>query len=146
MAVRVLILGHPDRGDDGAAMAIAGALPGDVRRIGSGDLFDHLDSAVPTVIVDAVRGIPPGAVATWTLAEVAQRGIGGGSTHGGGPAGALRLWAALDRPLPPGYLVGIGGASFALGPPSHAVLRGLEALAAAVRAAAATLADGPPAA
>jgi hydrogenase maturation protease len=133
-----LILGNPDRGDDGAALTIARDLPaglGEIRVVGRGDLLEHLDPAVPTIVVDVVRaGLAPGQVGVWSLSEAAERALGGGvSTHTSATGAALRLWRALGRPLPPGWVVGIEGADFARGSGlSPAVEAGLAELRAAV--------------
>lgn len=141
---RVLLLGHPLRGDDGAALALAGASLGDgaeVRVLGRPGvgLLDALDPGVPTVLVDVIRtGAPPGTVRTLPLADAADRAVRSprASSHGLGPADALGLLRALGRPLPPGFLVGVEGERFGAGEArSPAVEAALPALAAAVRAA-----------
>jgi hydrogenase maturation protease len=73
--VDVLLLGSRDRGDDGAALAVATLLDGQlpprarVRRVGQLDIDDLL--AVPdgggVVVVDAASGMAPGAVLTLLL-------------------------------------------------------------------------------
>jgi hydrogenase maturation protease len=130
-AVRLLVCGTADRGDDGAALsAVAGLLPGlpghllaalDVRRCEQLQVEDLLDLPDETgcVIVDAVVGIAPGEVITLPLdafpgadrrAEVASR-----SSHTL-PMGQLIELASILRGHPVrGSFVGLGGRSFGYG-------------------------------
>lgn len=110
-------------------------------------LVDLLDDPRPAVLIDVVRsGAPPGTVHELALAGLADAALGGGplSSHGFGPAEALRLAAALGRPPPRGAFVGVEGATFGVGAPlSPAVAAAMEAFLAATRAAIARLADEP---
>jgi hydrogenase maturation protease len=130
-AVRLLVCGNAERGDDGAALAaVARLLPGlpphllavlDVRRceqLSIEDLVDVPDGAA-CIIVDTAIGIPVGTVVTIPLAELPTRDAAAGpvprSSHVlpigqlVGIAGHLR-----DRPVE-GAFVGLGGRSFGFG-------------------------------
>jgi hydrogenase maturation protease len=143
-ALRVIALGSAMNSDDAAAL-VAGDRLRDrgleivaAGRPGAG-LLELLEPSRPTLILDVVRrGAAPGAVVELPLAELAGAAVAGDgvSSHGLGPADALRLARALGRPLPPGVFLGIGGARFAPGSElSPEVAAGIEALVgAALRA------------
>ena len=160
-AVRLLVCGNADRGDDGAALAaVAGLLPGlaphllgviDVRRCEMLDV-DHLvdvPSAMACVIVDTAVGIPVGAVVTIPLMELPERDAAAGPTPRSShtlPIGQLVALAAIlrDEPLE-GTFVGLGGRTFgfgrSLGRPVRAALPGFrKAIEAALVDAATTTA------
>ncbi|MFZ5477368.1 MAG: hydrogenase maturation protease [Myxococcota bacterium] len=120
MRPRVIALGNAGRGDDGAALLVGGRIPPEraevllAGRPGPG-LLDLLDPAVPTVLLDVVSaGLAPGTLVRLDLGAVPDAAIAGGrgSTHGLGPAHALRLGRALGRELPRGWFVGVEGATF----------------------------------
>ncbi len=149
--VRVIALGSPMGSDDAAALRAAERL-GDrdvevtlAGRPGAG-LVDLFDASVPTVILDVVRrGADPGAIVEVPLRRLAGAAVPGDgvSSHGLGLGDALRLAAALGRPIPEGVLLGIGGASFAPGETlSPEVERGLDAFVQAARDAIGRLRDG----
>ena len=107
----------------------------DVRRVGQLEPDDLLavgpDQAV--VVIDAVRGIPPGTVVCRPLADLAAGGPAPRSSHTLPLRDVLGLVQTLRGSLPQGEFVGLGGASFGLGePPAAAVLEALPAFAAAV--------------
>jgi hydrogenase maturation protease len=124
----LLVCGNVYRRDDGAAVwAVAGLLPSlrdsarpsvGVRRCDQLDIEDLLGAAgSPVVIVDAAAGLPPGAVITLSLDELAQPQPGAAprSSHAVPIAqvlGVARLLA--DAPIE-GLFVGIGGADFGFG-------------------------------
>jgi hydrogenase maturation protease len=130
----VLVLGDPMRGDDGAALVAAEhlearALPLRIRRIGQlgpDDLVAALAEG-PCLVLDAVRGIPPGSVAELPLARVAHAGAPQPASSHALPAETIVLLAeALGARLDAGIFIGIGGEQFELGDPiSPAVQQGL---------------------
>ena len=130
----VLVLGDPMRGDDGAALLAAEhlearALPLRIRRIGQlgpDDLVAALAEG-PCVVLDAVRGIPPGSVVELPLARVADAGAPQPASSHALPAETIVLLAeALGARLEAGTFIGIGGQQFELGEPiSPAVRQGL---------------------
>lgn len=121
MTVRVIALGNRMAGDDGAALVVAERLAGepdvDLRlagRPGTG-LLDLLDPAVPTLVLDVVRrGAAPGALVELRLDELVRASVEGQSlsSHDLGVADAFRLAEALDRELPDGLFLGMGGETF----------------------------------
>lgn len=130
-AVRLLVCGSADRGDDGAALsAVAGLLSGlpphllsvmEVRRCEQLDLEDLLDlpNTAACVITDAVVGLAPGDVVSIPLAELSQRDAAAGPVPRSShvlPIGQLVAIAEImrDHPLE-GRFVGIGGRSFGFG-------------------------------
>ncbi|MGZ8437655.1 MAG: hypothetical protein ACXWXR_03830 [Candidatus Limnocylindrales bacterium] len=125
VAVEVLLCGSPDRGDDGAPMAVMGRLreqlPTDVtmRAVGMLDVDDLL--SVPfgagVVIVDAATGIDPGAIVDMALNGLIGRsdGVHPRSSHALTLPEVVGLAEMLrGRPLC-GRIVAIGGAHFGLG-------------------------------
>jgi hydrogenase maturation protease len=160
-AVRLLVCGSADRGDDGAALsAVAGLLAGlpphllsvmEVRRCEQLDLEDLLDLPDTTacVIADAVIGLPVGQVVTIPLQELPERDAAAlpipRSSHVL-PIGQLVAIAQVmrDRPLE-GSFVGIGGRSFgfgrALGRPVRAALPAFRSAIEAALISAAAIAE-----
>ena len=145
MTVRVIALGSLMSRDDGAALIAARALEQDaaVELIAAGrpgpGLLDLLLPERPTVLMDVVRrGAVPGRVLELELDVLAGAGIAGDglSSHGLGVADAFRLAVALDRVIPPGRFVGIGGLRFDPGDElSPDVRAGIGSLVSAARAA-----------
>ena len=143
--VRVIALGHELASDDGAALLAARRLKGEpgvelvlAGRPGAG-LLDLLDPDVPTVLLDVVRlGAAAGSLVELRIEDLAMASIDAKplSSHGFGAAEAFKLAAALDRRLPPGIFLGIGGRRFepgtALDPEVEA---GIDDLVTATRAA-----------
>lgn len=120
---RVIALGSPHGGDDEVALMVARTLADTnvelilAGRPGAG-LVDLLDTDSPILLLDVVRsGAPPGTIFELSLTELRERALTSEpiSSHGFGPAEALRLAAALGRPLPRGRFLGIEGRSFELG-------------------------------
>ena len=131
----VLVLGDAMRGDDGAALLAAkhletAAIPDyriwRVGQLGPDDLVAALAEG-PCVVLDAVRGVPPGEVVELPLASVADAGgPQPASSHALPPGVIVRLAAALGARLETGTFLGIGGERFGLGEAiSPAVRRGL---------------------
>jgi hydrogenase maturation protease len=132
MRVRVIGVGHPDRGDDAVGLEVAARL-----RAEGGDSLDVVSGAadaaavlaqlegVPAAIaVDCARGggAPgsivrlPGDVAAWPKARSS-------SSHGNALADALALGAALGC-LPQRFAAfAVVGQSFAIGAPISAPVR-----------------------
>jgi hydrogenase maturation protease len=131
----VLVCGDRSRGDDGAALDAAAALPielgpgVEVRAVGqldAGDLTTAL-TAGRCLVLDAVRGARPGEVVNMPLARVGElTGPIPASSHAMPLATIVAIAEALGADVDRGTFVGIGGTSFELGRPlSRAVRRGL---------------------
>ncbi|HXI44830.1 MAG TPA: hydrogenase maturation protease [Candidatus Acidoferrales bacterium] len=142
-AVRLIVCGNADRGDDGAALvAVAHFLPKiddpirtriEIRRCGQLDPLDIVDvpSTQACVIVDTVVGIEPGSVVTIPLGELAARchEVTPRSSHALPIDQVLGIAQAIRGTLPEGTFIGIGGSRFGFGPRrSRAVTAGLKAL------------------
>jgi hydrogenase maturation protease len=120
----VIACGEPERGDDGAALeAAAGLAPSiasrvrvrPVRQLSPEDLVDAL-KAGPVLLLDAVRGVPPGSVVELPLGDLRDRPPDwSATTHVLPIASVVRLAAALGAPLERGWFIGIGGRRFELG-------------------------------
>ena len=81
-------------------------------------LVELLCTNTPTLLVDVIRsGRVPGTVISLPLRDLRDQVVDGSqvSSHGLGPAQAVRLAHALGRELCPGFFVGIEGANFAPG-------------------------------
>ena len=146
-AVRVLVCGNLDRGDDGAALRATSALRGhEVLRVGQLDVEHLIGSCtgVPLVIVDAAVGVAPGHVVTIPLHQLmdGSRGPAPRSSHALPIDQVLGIANQLvDVPIE-GIFVGIGGEDFGFGGElSPAVRRGMPAFEAAIDHAAETLAS-----
>jgi hydrogenase maturation protease len=139
--VRIVALGNPDRGDDGAALAVADRFRDEADvvlagRPGAG-LLDLLPSEERCILMDVVAsGSPPGTLHRIPLDQL-TRGVlpdSPMSSHGFGPGEALSLARALGRPLPGGLFLGIEGEAYGLGEGlSPAVRESLPRLEEAVR-------------
>jgi hydrogenase maturation protease len=122
----VIGVGHPDRGDDGAGVAVVralgGSLPPDVTTIELGDdvtrLLTLFQKAPRILIVDAMRsGEAPGTIRRFDArsAPLPADAFRGTSAHAIDVANAIELGRALDL-LPEELLVfGIAGQAFARG-------------------------------
>jgi hydrogenase maturation protease len=144
--VRVIALGSPHGGDDEVMLTIADGLVGVVGvelliagRPGAGllDLLGESEGegegeAAPVLILDVVRsGAAAGTIHEFELGKLLEHSVAlePVSSHGFGPAEALRLAAALGRTLPRGRLLGIEGERFTIGAePSPAVAAALPEL------------------
>jgi hydrogenase maturation protease len=125
VTVRLVGVGNPLRGDDGAGPATArrvdALLAGeaDVRWCdgGAADLLDAFEGAEDVVVVDAAcSGRSPGTI-RWLRADEAATAVRGQGTHDAGLADAVALGTALGR-LPPRLRVCvIEGVDFRLGAP-----------------------------
>jgi hydrogenase maturation protease len=101
---RVIGLGQPAAGDDGAGVAVVralreGGLPRDVEALDSPDpsaLVTLLERGVATIVVDAVLGAPAGQVLELTIESLAPRMSRSVSSHGIGLAEALGLAQVLS--------------------------------------------------
>ncbi len=146
--MRVIALGSPHGGDDEVALTLAGRLADTgvelvlAGRPGAG-LLELLDVRGPVVLLDVVRsGAAIGTIHELSLSELATRALAleQVSSHGFGPAEALRLAVALGRELPRGRFVGIEGGQFEIGaPPSPELREQLPELERRIRAAIAEL-------
>ncbi len=160
VAVRILVCGNADRGDDGAALAaIARILPAlppavlarlEVRRCVQLDATDLIDVAdgEACLIVDTVVGVEPGEVVTIPLACLAS-GVGPispRSSHALPIDQTIALALALRGAPLAGCFVGIGGRWFAYGQGrfSRPVKANLGGLGAAIVADLESLLAGAP--
>lgn len=148
--VRVIALGSPHGGDDEVMLGVAEALEAAVGveviiagRPGPGLVELLAPAEVPVVLLDVVRsGSAAGTIHAMGLGELRERGLASDpvSSHGFGPAEALKLAEALGRPLPDGVFVGVEGEQFTIGAePSSAVAAALPRVRARVAAAIADL-------
>lgn len=141
--VHLIALGSRTACDDEAAMLAAAHLHEQAEVVLAGrpgpGLVDLLDPGRPTVLCDVVdAALAAGRVISLPLRELVDASVTGPtlSSHGLGPAEALRLAVALRRPLPTGTFVGIQGRHFRPGAGlSSAVERALPSLVHALRVA-----------
>jgi len=125
--VVVIGVGNPLRGDDGAGLAVVGALRAHLQ---GGEIalceqegeplgmLEQWKGARAAVIVDAVRsGAAPGTIhrVEATPASIPARPEGRSSTHALGVVEAIELARALKRLPPRVVLFGIEGESFQVG-------------------------------
>jgi hydrogenase maturation protease len=142
-AVRVIALGNPHAGDDGAALRAVVELDDHAEVVRAGrpgpGLLELLSGNGAVVLVDVIRsGAAPGTVVSCPLDDLVDSAVATSSvsSHGFGPAEALRLGRALGRGLVPGCFVGIEGACFEPGAGLSASVRAaMPELVRAVRAA-----------
>jgi hydrogenase maturation protease len=148
-ALRLLVCGSADRGDDGAALcAVAHVLPGldarvsrllEVRRCPQLDPTDLIDipAREACLVLDTVVGIEPGEVVELSLEELAdQVAIAPRSSHALSISQVLGIARAVRGGLPAGRFVGIGGKWFGFGDVrSRALREGLPAYERAIAAA-----------
>jgi len=129
IAVRLLVCGNADRGDDAAALvAVAHVLPRlddhirwrvEVKRCNQLDAADLVD--VPPnetcVVVDTVVGIPPGETITLPLEELGRAGhrVAPRSSHALPIDQVVGIASAVRGCVPTGVFVGIGGGHFGFG-------------------------------
>ncbi len=156
----VIGVGNDARGDDGAGLAVAGAVRAALGAAGSGGpdadvreldgeaarLIEAWDGRALVVVVDAATpsaaGGPAGTVHRVEVGdEPLPAWVGGRGTHDVGVADAIRLARVLDRLPDRLVLVTVAGASFAEGDGLSAEVAG--ALPAAVDAVLAELGPRP---
>lgn len=138
----VLVCGDRSRGDDGAAIAAVERLP---RRLKAATTIracsqlepDQLVAALlsgPCLVLDTVRGAPPGSVVEVPLARMlAGDAPAAVSTHALPMPIVVGLAASLGAPLGSGAFLGIGGSRLDVGERlSPAVDAGLTAYVAAI--------------
>lgn len=138
--VRLIVLGNPAAGDDAAALGAAEFVREPAELVEAGRpgarLLDLLSEAVPTVLADVTHGLGEAGRITSLKHDELLRRIDARaqvSSHGFGPAEALRLARALGRGLPPMMFVGVEGQCFDPGfSLTPAVDRALPAFAAAI--------------
>jgi hydrogenase maturation protease len=158
-AVRLLVCGNADRGDDGAALsAVAHVLPRlepclrqqlEVRRCPQLDATDLIDvrAEEACVVIDTVVGVEPGEVVELSLDELAmQAAVLPRSSHALPIGQVLGIAAAVRGSLPRGTFIGIGGKWFGFGELRSRALRdGMPAFERALEAEIEELADRKPA-
>jgi len=139
--LRVAGCGNPFAADDGAGLEVVrrlrarGELECDLREMPQAgvELMEVLEGARTVIFIDAVSsGAPPGTIHLVSLPSPAiePRALGSLSSHGWGLAESLQLRAALGRPLPRLFLVGIEIEScLAGGPLSGAVQEAIGIIA-----------------
>jgi hydrogenase maturation protease len=140
-SLRIIALGNPDRGDDGAALQVASRFRGRIPvvlagRPGTGLLDLMLPSETCILLDVTVSGAPPGTVHEIPLDVLTPESLPDArvSSHGFGPGEALALGRALGRKLPRGLFLGIEGEAFGAGAGfSDAVKRGMSALEQRIR-------------
>jgi hydrogenase maturation protease len=137
----VLVCGDRSRGDDGAAHAaidrLVARLPRavEVRRVGQLDPADLVAALRhgSCLVVDAVRGVGPGAIVGMPLAQVGSSGPSSASSHALPIGTVVALAEALGGDIARGRFLGIGGERFELGERlSGPVRRSLDRYAAAI--------------
>jgi hydrogenase maturation protease len=142
--VTVLVCGEPLRGDDAIGPRVAEALServrrrAEVRQVGGLMPDDLLQRAGPVIVVDAVRGLPPGSVVDVPLRDVTRleaSGAGPASSHALPLASVVAIAEHLEGGRLLGRFIGIGAGSFELGSPMSPPVE------AAVRPAAAKIAS-----
>ena len=111
-----------DRGDDGAALLVAGRFRDVVSVIMAGrpgaGLLELLPPDQGCILLDVTSsGAPAGTLHRFALDELNPATLPDAhvSSHGFGPSEALDLGRTLGRPLPQGYFIGIEGGCYDLG-------------------------------
>lgn len=127
---RVVGIGNPDRGDDGAGAAVLAALEGTANMElhpcrGEGlDLLDALDGADRAVLVDAAAGEAPGTIRCYDLAAGALPAqTSATSSHGLGLTDTLELARSLGRLPRECWLYTLAGTGFDPGAPLSQAVR-----------------------
>jgi hydrogenase maturation protease len=155
-ALRLLVCGNADRGDDGAALtAVARTLPAlaprlrtrlEVRRCEALRVEDLLDVPPETaiLILDTVLGPAPGTVVRLPLGELRRPGAPAPhSSHQLPIAQVIALAEVLRGRVLKGSFVGVAGRSFGYGHGASAPVRGaLPSLCHAIEAEVSRLVDG----
>lgn len=137
-SLRIIGIGNPLMGDDGAGIAAAqrlqqAGLGPEVEVIDGGTaglaLLDLMEGAARVVLVDAVRmGLAPGQVCCFTPAQMILHPDSAGGAHGGGLAEVLALGEVMNL-LPPLRIWGIEPQNITPGIGlSEPVKKGLELL------------------
>jgi hydrogenase maturation protease len=123
----VLACGDPTRGDDAAALLAADRLQAgqsgrtipvvEIRPVGQLEPDDLVELApeARVVVIDAVRGVPPGTIVRRPLSELPKGGPSPRSSHLLPLRDVLALVESLRGSLPEGAFVGLGGETFELG-------------------------------
>jgi len=120
--VKVIVLGNPDRGDDGAAMVVGARIQDRVQVVLAGrpgpSLLDLLPEDEVCILMDVTcSGAPPGTIRKVPLSQLTPELLPDLrlSSHGFGAGETLALARALGRSLPTGYFLGIEGERYELG-------------------------------
>lgn len=115
----VIGVGNPDRGDDGAGIAVVQGLVDLTTHVvasGSLDLFELWDAKDDVVVVDAMRsGADPGTVRTFDVSTTPLPEETFASTHSFGPAIGIELARALGRMPAHIEVIGIEAGDFTTG-------------------------------
>jgi hydrogenase maturation protease len=153
-AIRLLVCGNSDRGDDGAPLrAVAHVLPSldaalrgllEVRRCQQLDATDLIDVAAgeACLILDTVVGVEPGEIVEMALEDLAtQATLAPRSSHALPISQVLGIARSVRGSLPRGTFVGIGGKWFGFGElRSRAVRDGMDQFERSIAAALVALA------
>lgn len=144
MGWTVLVCGDPYRADDGAAPAAADRLTDvlsaradvSVRRVGQLEPDDLVAATTSgsCLVLDAVRGVPPGTLVRMPLAAIGDAtGPAAASTHALLLPTVVDLAEALGARLERATFIGIGGERFSMGSGlSPSVAAGLDAYVLAI--------------
>lgn len=123
MTTKIIVLGNPTAGDDGAAIIAAKQLKFETGekpeiifagRPGTG-LLDLLEGDNPVILLDVISASgQAGQIISLPLEALTEqlRPTAQTSSHGFGPTEVLSLGKVLGRKLPNGYFVGIEGEQF----------------------------------
>ena len=119
--MRMVALGNPDRGDDGAALLVASRFVDDPRVVvvlagrPGVDLLNLLPARDRCLLMDVTwSDSPPGTIHRLPLNELDPAVLPDlrVSSHGFGPGEALCLARALGNPLPHGLFLGLEGQTY----------------------------------
>lgn len=115
----VIGVGNPDRGDDGAGIAVAQGLTemtAHTITAGSIDLYELWGPNDSVVVVDAMRsGAEPGTVRTFDVSNTPLPDETFASTHSFGPATGIEVARALGRMPAHIEVIGIEAGDFTTG-------------------------------
>ncbi|MFC1574606.1 hydrogenase maturation protease [Gemmatimonadota bacterium] len=120
--IRIVALGNPDRGDDGAALIVAARFQTEAPVVLAGrpgpGLLDLLPPDRDCLLLDVTSsGAPPGTLRQIPLDILSPASLPDAriSSHGFGPGEAFALARALGRQLPHGHFIGIEGECYEVG-------------------------------
>lgn len=117
---RIMIgVGNPDRGDDGAGVAVAEKLTGMKTHVvdaGAMDLYELWTDHDSVVVVDAMRsGGEPGTIRSFDVVSTPLPNETFASTHSFGPAAGIEIARALGRMPAAIEVIGIEAGNLTVG-------------------------------